>query len=77
MTMDDQQIKAATDAKRVLIDYTNHRGERSHRTISPIGISFEATTWHREPQWVLWALENKSGESVVRAFAIKDIYQWG
>ena len=73
--MTDAEIKAAAEAKTVTIDYTNHRGERSHRTIHPLGITFEATLWHREPQWLLWALDAARGET--RAFAVKDIHKWG
>jgi hypothetical protein len=58
----------------VTIDYTNHRGERALRRIKPLAITFERTTWHPEPQWLLWAQD--IDKRVKRAFAMKDIHSW-
>lgn len=54
--------------------YTNHRGEHAERVIIPQRIYFGATEWHREPQWLLVAIDvEKNAE---RHFAMKDIAGW-
>lgn len=58
----------------VVIDYTNHRGERSKRWIRPIGIMFGASEWHPTQQWILRAYDH--GKAAMRSFAIKDIHSW-
>jgi predicted DNA-binding transcriptional regulator YafY len=60
----------------VVIDYTNHRGERGMRHIMPSedGFVFKATDWHHEPQWILTALDLEKYE--FRDFALKDIHSW-
>ena len=60
--------------KRVQIDYTNWRGERAVRIISPRRIEFENSEWHPETQWVLYAFDMEKCEE--RAFALKDIHSW-
>jgi hypothetical protein len=62
------------DDELVVIDYTNHRGDRSHRTVRPIKIRFGANEWHPEPQWLLTALD--MGKGAIRSFAMKDIHSW-
>jgi predicted DNA-binding transcriptional regulator YafY len=58
----------------VKIDYTNHRGERSIRTILPEQIEWAKTEWHPETQWLLLAWDcDKEAE---REFAMKDIHSW-
>lgn len=57
---------------RVVIDYTNWRGERSKRTIEPFSIRFGSTEWHKEDQWLLMAWTDKGR----REFAMKDIHSW-
>lgn len=58
----------------VLIDYTNHRGERAERQIIPIRIFFSYTDWHPEEQWLLaaWDVDKKAD----RLFALKNIHSW-
>jgi predicted DNA-binding transcriptional regulator YafY len=63
-----------TSGGRVMIDYTNHRGERATRTITPRGINWGSTEWHPEPQWLLLAWDH--GKNAFRDFAIKDIHDW-
>ena len=62
------------DTLLVKIDYTNYKGERSWRTISPDTLSFSTNTWHPVRQWLLraWDVEKKA----VREFAMKDIHEW-
>lgn len=60
--------------KVVLIDYTNHRGERSLRTIYPYQIAFKSTEWHPDEQHILEAYDFEKGAP--RDFAMKDIHSW-
>jgi predicted DNA-binding transcriptional regulator YafY len=59
---------------RVIIDYTNWRGERSEREILPQRIAFMRSEWHPNPQWILIAYDY--GKEAERTFAIKDIHSW-
>lgn len=58
----------------VVIDYTNHRGERAERRIRPLEVKFKTTEWHPEPQWLLRAFDIDKQE--LREFAMKDIHSW-
>lgn len=58
----------------VIIDYTNHRGERGERRIRPVGMWYGDTEWHRDPQWLIDAID--LDKSVSRTFAMKDIHSW-
>ncbi len=60
--------------KVVIIDYTNYRGERSERRILPSSMAHTSNQWHREPQWLLTAMDLAKGE--LRTFAMKDIHSW-
>lgn len=58
----------------VELDYTNHRGERAVRRVQPLGLRFESTEWHPEPQWVLQAFDlDRRAE---RSFALQDVHSW-
>ena len=59
----------------VRIDYTNHRGQRGIRLISPIGLKLESNEFHPETQWILYAID--LDKNSVRGFAMKDIHSWG
>ena len=61
-------------AAPVVIEYTNHRGDRGKRVIKPILIEFTSSLWHPEPQWVLVAFDVE--KSARRGFALKDIHSW-
>jgi predicted DNA-binding transcriptional regulator YafY len=61
-------------AELVFIDYTNHRGERAWRSVTPISIRFGSTEWHPEAQWLLRAYTVDRGAE--REFAMKDIHAW-
>lgn len=58
----------------VVVDYTNHRGERDKRTVRPQNLWFGSTEWHEEPQWLLdcWDV----GKGARRTLAMKDIHSW-
>lgn len=58
----------------VKIDYTNWRGERSERRIVPMRMEWGQNKWHKEPQWLLHALDVDKRES--RIFAMADIHSW-
>lgn len=58
----------------VRILYTNYRGETSLRRIVPERIHFASTEWHREPQWLLDAVDVE--KNALRSFAMKDIRAW-
>lgn len=60
--------------QRVLIEYTNWRGERSHRVIRPQKMLFGSNEWHPEEQWLLEAFDEEKG--ALRTFAVKSIHSW-
>ena len=63
-------------SEAVMIDYTNHRGERSVRGVVPISIRFGTSEWHRnEEQWLMRA--HDLTRNAEREFAMKDIHSWG
>jgi predicted DNA-binding transcriptional regulator YafY len=58
----------------VVIDYTNHRGERKRRTILPLFVHWGKNEWHREEQYLLHAFDVEINAH--RDFAMKDIHKW-
>jgi predicted DNA-binding transcriptional regulator YafY len=57
----------------VIIDYTNYRGERSHRRIRAHGrVVFASNEWHPEKQWIMEGFD--LDKNAVRFFAMKDIH---
>lgn len=64
-----------TTGEHVVIDYTNHRGERAPRTIRPIGLRFGSSDWRQKPQWLLAAVDVEKQEP--REFAMAKIHTWG
>lgn len=61
-------------AKYVVIDYTNWRKQRRSRKIVPISVRFGSSDYHREPQWLLQALDLETGKE--KEFSMKDIHSW-
>jgi predicted DNA-binding transcriptional regulator YafY len=59
---------------KLVINYTNHRGERRNRRITPIDIWFGTNEWHAVPQWLLLARDEDICED--RHFAMACIHQW-
>jgi predicted DNA-binding transcriptional regulator YafY len=53
----------------VEILYTNWRG------VIPQRLTYDATEWHPEPQWLMEAFD--CDRKAMRSFAMKDIQQWG
>lgn len=63
-----------TGKRDVVIDYTNHRGERAFRRIYPIRLGWTVTEWHLEFQWILFAWDvDKEAD---RGFAVANIHSW-
>lgn len=60
--------------QHVKILYTNWKGETRERIILPISIEYKSTSWHKEEQWILIAMDIEKNE--IRNFAIKDILKW-
>lgn len=53
------------EEKRLMITqvrYTNWRGETADREIMPKEITFGSTQWHKEPQWLLSAMDLQKNE---------------
>jgi hypothetical protein len=73
-------VKVLLKSAKVLIDYTNYRGERSLRPIYPMMIFYGTTEYHKEPGYLLEALDldklNEEGKPQLRFFAMKDIHSW-
>lgn len=76
LTANDRPAPKATRPAKteVTFTYKNYRGETSVRLVRPIMVSFGATGFHPEPQWLLhgWDVQ-KDAE---RTFAMKDIADW-
>ena len=58
----------------VRIVYTNWRNEKGERLVHPKKIWFGSTEWHKEPQWLMTAMDVEKNE--MRDFAMKDIESW-
>jgi predicted DNA-binding transcriptional regulator YafY len=58
----------------VIIDYTNHRGERRERRIVPFGLRFGYSNHHPGEQWLLEAYD--CDKEAARTFAMKDVHSW-
>lgn len=60
----------------VMIDYTNHRGERRWRRVTPRHFAFISSHWHRADgfQWIMVGTDEETGQE--REFAMKNIHGW-
>lgn len=65
---------AAKRNRDAIIDYTNYRGKRGKRKITPLNIRFGSTFFHPEYQWLLVAYDHD--KHAYRTFAMKDIHSW-
>ncbi len=61
-------------AQLVRIDYTNWQGVRRWRTVLPVAISFEATEWQPEPQWLLEAVDQET--NTTKKFSLREVHEW-
>lgn len=63
----------ADESAPLLVDYTNHAGERRLRTVRPLGkLWFGETPWHAGRQWFLSVLDTERG--VYRDLALTGIH---
>ena len=58
----------------ITIDYTNWRGQRYKRRITPKSISWGSNSWHPEPQFLMLAWCHVS--KAEKCFAVKNIHSW-
>lgn len=58
----------------IIIDYTNYKGVRARRRITPKRWSFKSTEQHPVTQWILdaWDLDKEE----LRSFALTNIHSW-
>lgn len=59
---------------RVVIDYTNWKGNRRERVITPVRVFFGSNGYHPAAQWLLEAFD--WADSTHKTFAMKDIHKW-
>jgi predicted DNA-binding transcriptional regulator YafY len=59
----------------VRIDYTNWRGERRQRVVTPRKIVWSYNRWHPKQQWLLEAYDVE-GDDVLKTFAMSNIHSW-
>ncbi|MCW1412184.1 hypothetical protein OLZ32_27935 [Rhizobium sp. 1AS11] len=59
------------DGPPLTFAYRNWRGEIATREVQPIRLTYGATEWHPEPQWLLIAWDIEKGAE--RSFAVADI----
>ncbi|GJD41361.1 WYL domain-containing protein [Methylobacterium bullatum] len=61
-------------SEKVTLDYTNYRGERAIRTITPWGVEWGSTDWHPEPGWLLTCYDHD--KAACRTYALSGIHSW-
>lgn len=54
----------------ILVSYKNWRGAKRERHVKPIAVVYGSTKWHKEPQWLLRAVDPEDGTK--KSFALKD-----
>ena len=59
---------------KVIIQYTNWKGETGERAIQPLELWFGSTEYHPDEQWLLRAIDIAKNEE--RNFAMKDVIAW-
>jgi predicted DNA-binding transcriptional regulator YafY len=53
----------------VKVWYTNWKGERALRTITPLRVFYGSNQWHPEPQWLLEARDEDKQDLRTFSFA--------
>ena len=73
MVIEQQPALSAefTPGQNQRFNYGNWQGEVAIRTGRVVRLSYGSTEWHREPQWLLEALDVEKG--AVRMFAVRDM----
>lgn len=65
------------DFKQVVIDYTNYKGERRKRIVTPVRLFYVQkgqNEWHKDAQWIMVAIDQQS--NTPKDFAMKNIHSW-
>jgi predicted DNA-binding transcriptional regulator YafY len=70
----ERRVQGGETSKIVVIDYTNHRGERRNRRVTPKHLAFTSNEWHATEQWLLVARDEDICED--RTFALSQIHRW-
>jgi hypothetical protein len=60
--------------RTVIIDYTDSRGDRTERVVTPASIEFAGTSRTAKPQWLIRGFDH--GYSKTRTFSISTIHSW-
>lgn len=50
-------------------EYTNWKGEKRRRAFYPLRLYYGSNEWHKEPQWLLDAMDHETG--LERTFALE------
>lgn len=62
---------------RIVIDYTNWRGERRRRQVKPVRFFYGEVSWHPGPQWLMDAIDlDRTDDDRLRTFALSGIHGW-
>ena len=56
--------------KTITVSYRNWRGETRTRPITPISMRWGSTKWHKDEQWLIFALDPEDG--IEKEFALAD-----
>src|SRR4051812_49059962 len=72
--MDVKDLQNVVFAERVVLDYTNHKGVYSRRTVIPVMMWRGTSPFHEGEQDFLTAFD--TGKEDIRDFAVKDIQAW-
>jgi predicted DNA-binding transcriptional regulator YafY len=60
-----------TPGQTIRFSYRNWQGAVAERTARVISLTYGATKWHQEPQWLLQAYDLE--KNAVRLFALRDM----
>lgn len=60
--------------RKVTLDYTNHRGERAMRTVTPASVDFGTTEWHPEPGLMIQCYDHD--KAAVRVYSWSGVHSW-
>lgn len=67
-------MTTAPTIRDVTILYTNHKGIKADRRITPMHIWYGFTKHHPQPQWLLHAYCHE--KQALRDFALRDVHEW-
>lgn len=64
-----------TTGRELVVDYTNHRGERRLWLVEPLSVWFGKTVWHDCDAWVMHALDLVAKGEPQKEFLLVNIHQ--